>query len=132
MRTLKKRDFFFFLSLSLNLSQDSDCLSACVCSSEEKKEEELVRRFSLCVCSSDLSARACVCVARVCFYGENLIKKNLFFGPERKTAAGFSKKKIIISITFKEKNEREEGAMKAKHDERERGRERSRKKELRG
>ena len=92
MRTLKKRDFFFFLSLSLNLSQDSDCLSACVCSSEEKKEEELVRRFSLCVCSSDLSARACVCVARVCFYGENLIKKNLFFGPERKTAAGFNKK----------------------------------------
>ena len=121
MRTLKKRDFFFFLSLSLNLSQDSDCLSACVCSSEEKKEEELVRRFSLCVCSSDLSARACVCVARVCFYGENLIKKNfVFWSPTEKRLPDLTKKIIIISITFKGKNEREEGAMKAKHDERER------------
>ena len=41
---------------------------------------------------------------------------------ERKTAAGFNKKKIIISITFKEKNEREEGVREAKLDKRERER----------
>ena len=65
-----------------------------------------------------------VCRACLLLWGKPLIKKNFVFWSHRKNGfAGFNKKKII-SITFKEKNEREEGAMKAKHDERERERER--------
>jgi len=47
-------------------------------------------------------------------------EKFCFFVPQKKRLPDLTKKIIIISITFKEKNEREEGAMKAKHDERER------------
>ena len=88
-----------------------------------RKEEGRSRPTILSLCVLLFCLRAC---AQVCFYGENLIKKILFFGPERKTAAGFNKKKIIISITFKEKNEREEGVREAKLDKRERERSRER------
>ena len=67
------------------------------------------------------------------FMGKTSSRKICFLVQREKRLPDLTKKIIIIiSITFKEKNEREEGAMKAKHDERERGRERSRKKELRG
>ena len=53
--------------------------------------------------------------------GKTSSRKICFLVQREKRLPDLTKKIIIIiSITFKEKNEREEGAMKAKHDERER------------